>query len=100
MNYEAFKALVEEVGAERILALYFDNDRSEYYPDGDFNPDDIIEINGDLVIKAHRCIRSIGPKGGFINIPVTVYNTSLQAVITLDDVKDRSRMDIENLYHL
>lgn len=98
MDYQAFKKLVEEVGAKNILILYFDNDRVEYYPDGDFNPDDIMELNGELVIKSHTNVMSKGVKGGHYDIPVTVYNTQLQAVVTLDDVKDRDRIDRHTLY--
>ena len=98
MDYEGFKKFVEEVGAEKILILYFDNDRVEYYPDGDFNPDDIMEYNGELVVKARTHVMSKGVTGGKYDIPVTVYNTGLQAVVTLDDVKQRDRIDRSTLY--
>lgn len=99
MDYATFKAIVDEVGPERILQIYFDNDRVEYYPNGDFNMDDAVDINGELVIKAKRHIQSYGVKGGKIDIPVTVYNAEVQSIITLDNEADRSRLDKHAMYH-
>ena len=98
MDYGTFKALLDEVGPERILILYFDNDRVEYFPDGDFNPDDMMEINGNLVFKSKSNILSKGVTGGKYDIPITMYNAELQAVAVLDDVKDRDRIDRHTLY--
>ena len=99
MNYEGFKKFVEEVGAENILILFFDNNRTVYYPKGNFNPDDITEYNGELVVKEHTFIHSSGANGGFNDIPVTVYNTQLQSVVVLDNAtKDRKRIDIHEMY--
>ena len=98
MDYKGLKQLVDEVGPERILALYFDNNRTEYYPDGDFSMDDVCEYNGELVVKVSTNINSMGVKGGYKDIPVTVYNTALQSVIVLDDVRDRDRIDRHELY--
>lgn len=99
MDYATFKAIVDEVGPERILQIYFDNDRVEYYPDGDFNMDDAVDINGELIIKAKRHVQSFGVKGGKIDIPVTVYNAEVQSVITLDNEEDRKRLDRHAVYH-
>lgn len=98
MEYANFVKLVNEVGEDRILVLYFDNDRSQCYPNGDFSLNDAIDYNGELVIKAHCHIHSKGPTGGKIDIPVTVYNTELQSVVVLDDTNDRKRIDVHNLY--
>lgn len=99
MTYGTFKAIVDEVGADKILTLFFDNERAEYYPNGDFNFDDAIEMDGVLVIKTHNKIQSRGVTGGKIDIPVTMYNSGLQAVITLDNETDRKRIDKEMLYN-
>jgi hypothetical protein len=98
MTYDVFKAIVDEVGPERVLAIYFDNDRTEYYPNGDFNMDDVVDINGKLFVKSHTNINSMGVKGGYKDIPVTVYNAEVQSIITLDNVKDRERIDKHELY--
>ena len=103
MDYEGFIQLLNEVGAERILVLYFDNDNIEYYVDKDFDPADAIQLNGELVIKTHpkivsKSVTGRDGKGGLKDIPITVYNSSLQAVITIDNAADKKRVDRQALY--
>ena len=82
MDYATFKAIVDEAGGpEKFLEIYCDNHRVEYSLDGAFKMEDAVDINGELVI-----------------IPVTVYNSGIQSVITLDNTDDRKRLDKHAIY--
>lgn len=99
MDYATFKAIVDEAGGpEKVLEIYCDNHRVEYYLDGDFKMEDAVDINGELIIKSKRFVPSIGVHGGKIDIPVTVYNSGIQSVITLDNTDDRKRLDKHAIY--
>lgn len=98
MTYDTLKAIIDEVGEEKVLALFFDNNRTEYFPDGDFSMNDVKNIGGELVYVSSNTLSSKCAKGGYLDVPVKHYNSELQSVLVLENESDRDRLDVADLY--
>ena len=98
MDYETFMNIVNEVGADKILAIHFDNSVVQHYLKGDFDVNDAINSDGNLIIRTHCKIRSQGVSGGGYDIPVTMYHSQIHSVMVLDRESDRTRVDAHGLY--
>ena len=107
MEYEELVAIINEYGEENVVALYFDNSRTKYFPDGDFKLSDFKNVNGTAVYMSKEFLLSDNKitkngyrsgKGGFWDIPVTVANSGLQDIIFLDNPEDRERINWGELY--
>ena len=105
MDYTTFVELVNRYGADKVLVIYFDNDRVEYFKnDDDFKMEEVEDVDGKAIYMAKRTILSAQDnktgKGGKLDIPVIVASAEVQGVIFLENTEDRKRVNWANLINL
>lgn len=105
MDYTTFVELINRHGADKVLVIYFDNDRVEYFKnDGDFKMEEVEDIDGKAIYMAKRMILSTQDnktgKGGKLDIPVINASAEVQGVMFLENTEDRKRVNWGNLVNL
>jgi hypothetical protein len=97
MDYDKFVELVNKYGEDKLLVLYFDNDRIEFFKEeGQFKMSDVENVGGSAMHVTRSNILSKqgkNGKGGKHDIPIVNVNSEIQAVLFLENAEDRERVD-------
>jgi hypothetical protein len=100
MTKAELMALINDVGADKLLSIVFDNGYTIVFPDASnvFDPTDIVTIGGTEFIKRYTKVgnRSLTATTG---IKVVTYHPlgHIQAVQFLDNVVDKKNIDKSTL---